>query len=214
MHTVYLIPGLGVDERLFQNIKLDFSVQYIKWQPITNGQSLKDYALGLSSQIDTDKPFSLLGVSFGGMCAVEIAKIHPPQKLILISSAKTSNELIPVLKILRLVPFHKYISDNAYMKLAVIFRRLFGIRSKQETELFSEMLKCVPKDYFKGAVNAIINWKNKDYPKSLLHLHGDRDNIIYYRQIKNCHKITGGTHLMVVDKAKEISEAINAFLLK
>ncbi len=57
-------------------------------EPLKN-ESLKNYAQRISNKITSDNP-TLIGLSFGGILAVEISKILKLQKVILISSAKTN----------------------------------------------------------------------------------------------------------------------------
>ena len=68
MIPVYCIPGMGVDRRLFKNIKLQQGeLRFIEWLEPQRDESLASYAQRLSAQIDRSGPFALLGVSFGGI---------------------------------------------------------------------------------------------------------------------------------------------------
>ncbi|HNC31654.1 MAG TPA: alpha/beta hydrolase, partial [Cyclobacteriaceae bacterium] len=89
MKEVYLIPGLGADRRVFQYLNLaEHSISHISWiEPLPN-ESIEQYAGRLTEQIKSPDPI-LVGVSFGGMIAVEIAKQIKTNKIILISSART-----------------------------------------------------------------------------------------------------------------------------
>ncbi len=84
---IYLISGLGADYRVFQKIDLEAnSYTHIKWdKPKSQNQSIIDYTKGLLAQIKHENPI-LIGVSFGGMIAIEIAKLIPVRKIIIISS--------------------------------------------------------------------------------------------------------------------------------
>lgn len=212
MHTIYLIPGLGTDERLFKNLKFNHPFKTIKWIVPKLNEELSSYALRLTDQIDTNHSFSLIGVSFGGMCVVEISKILKPEHVILISSAKTEDELPFKLKLLRHVPLHKLVNDYMYKKLAYINRNLFGISRIEYSNLFQSMLRNLPEDYLMRAIHTIANWKNQEYPNGIHHIHGDKDSIIPYRNIINPIQIKGGSHIMIMNKAKEINEIINAIL--
>lgn len=53
---------------------------------------MADYAKRLSLQITDEQPI-LIGLSFGGMMAMELAKIIKVQKIVLLASAKSANEL-------------------------------------------------------------------------------------------------------------------------
>ncbi len=212
MHTLYLISGLGADERLFKNLKLNFPTKPIKWISLLENEQLDGYALRLAEQIDKTQPFSIIGVSFGGMCAVQISKVLNPVYTILISSSKTRNELPFIIKTVKFIPVHKLLTDHMFIQLGYLSKRLFGIRNPEQSKLFLDMLKSMPINYYSRSVNAIAGWKNKEYPDGIYHLHGDNDFIIPFNKIQNPIRIKGGSHLMVLDQANEISEIINGFL--
>ena len=75
MNKIYIFSGLGVDQRVFD--KIDFGnldVEFIDWiEPLKN-ESLSDYAKRISQSLTDSNP-TLIGLSFGGMIAVEISKI-------------------------------------------------------------------------------------------------------------------------------------------
>ena len=84
----YFISGLGADKTIFRNIRIPASIEpvYIEWIEAKKNETLASYAHRISACIDTTEPFILVGLSFGGMIAVEISKLYKPYKLILISS--------------------------------------------------------------------------------------------------------------------------------
>lgn len=93
MKDVFLIPGLGADRRVFDFLDLsDYSCHYIYWIDPLPDESIECYSARLSSQIKSSAPI-LIGVSFGGMIAIEIGKQIKTEKIILISSARTRNEI-------------------------------------------------------------------------------------------------------------------------
>ncbi|WP_051584663.1 alpha/beta fold hydrolase [Pedobacter jeongneungensis] len=96
--NTYFICGLGADKRIFAKLKLDEKINmiHVDWIKPVKNESLSAYAERLSKVIDNAQPFALVGVSFGGMIAVEIAKILNPVSTIIISSTMLSNHL-PVL---------------------------------------------------------------------------------------------------------------------
>ncbi len=214
MLNVYCIPGMGVNARLFKNLKLDnCAIHHIKWKTIYKNESLADYAMRLSKNIDTTQPFVLLGVSFGGMCCVEIAKHLNPIKTFIISSAKTKKEIPFKMKIWKYLPLHKIISDNIFKKCAMLLKKEFGLFTNEQKTKFIEMLDTAPKNYFSGAINCILNWKNGTFPNNLIHIHGTSDKILPYKKSINYHYIiNSGTHFMIIDKGEEISKILNTEL--
>lgn len=75
--NVYFISGLGADKRIFSKLTLsaEFDIIHIDWIVPFSKETLVSYAKRLSKVIDVNNPFALIGVSFGGMIAVEIAKL-------------------------------------------------------------------------------------------------------------------------------------------
>ena len=74
MKKIYLISGLGADERAFQHLDLRaYDVIYIAWIEALKKETLAHYAGRLLAQVSTKKPI-LIGLSFGGMIAIEMAK--------------------------------------------------------------------------------------------------------------------------------------------
>ena len=58
---IYLISGLGADERVFKNLNLgNFEPHFIKWNEPFKNENLPNYAKRLMSQIMTEKPFQAI----------------------------------------------------------------------------------------------------------------------------------------------------------
>lgn len=65
----------------------------IEWIEPTSNESIIYYSKRLSKVINTSEKFCVLGVSFGGLIAMEISKLLKPELTILISSVETKNQL-------------------------------------------------------------------------------------------------------------------------
>lgn len=211
MLNVYCIPGMGVNERLFRNLKLNkCNIHHIKWETPFKNELLPDYSMRLSKQIDSSKPFVLVGVSFGGMCCVEIAKQKNPLKTFIISSNKFHDELPLKLTFWRVIPIYRLFRDGFYKNAVMFTKKQFGIVTEEQKINFKKMLDEAPENYFNGAVHCIVKWRNKIRPANLIHIHGSSDRVLPLRKIKECdYTIKGGTHFMIVNRAEEISEIIN-----
>src|SRR5947209_20272187 len=92
--TAYFISGLGADERVFENLKIKegITLRYIHWIEPLKKESLKEYIDRLMIQVDTSDQFILIGMSLGGIIAVEMNKICQPLRTIIISSVCTTKE--------------------------------------------------------------------------------------------------------------------------
>ena len=183
---IYLIGGLGADKSVFQKLKSEqHSFHFIDWiTPIPN-ESLSNYAHRLSEQINPDEAFALVGVSFGGMLAVEISKQLSPNKLILISSAERPEELPKYFRWAAALGIHKLL-PYPLLKTLPVNPFLFGCTSKESKALLKTVMKNTDTAFLKWAVNAILNWKTSPSTTTAIHLHGDKDYIIPIPKKENC----------------------------
>lgn len=210
MLNVYCIPGMGVDARLFKNLRLkNCNIHHVKWITPEKNESLQSYALRLSEQIDTSQPFALVGVSMGGMCSIEIARQLKPVKAFIVSSCKKSSELSWKILFWKRLGFYKLISDRIYIAGAMLVGKQFGVGNEEQKRKFQEMLRSAPPNYFSRAVHCLMTWKSEEVPANVVQIHGNADQVLPIRNIEDCHyTIEGGSHFMIVDKANEINEII------
>lgn len=175
---LYIISGLGADERVFQ--KLDFSrykVTFIHWIPPQDNEVIEHYATRLLEQIKTTKPI-LLGLSFGGIMAVEIAKQIETEKVILIASAKTKSEIPFYLRFIGSLGIHNIIPARLLKSSNILTHWFFGITSEKDNEVFSQILKDTDPIFLKWAIDKIVSWSNRTLLRNVYHIHGERDRIL------------------------------------
>ncbi|MDH5366288.1 MAG: alpha/beta hydrolase [Cyclobacteriaceae bacterium] len=212
---IYLIPGQGADERLFGNLTIeDYTMKHIKYHVPEKNTSLKEYALQLSYQIDTTQKFALIGVSLGGMLATEMNEFLTPEKIIIISSAKSQYELPFRYRFQKIVPLYKMFSSRAIKRGATIMQPLVEPDRNKEKETFKSMLADKNKYFMKRSVQMIIKWDRKTYSKNIVHIHGDKDNTIPIKNVNYNHLINGGSHMITLTRPDEISKIINEELNK
>jgi len=58
----------------------------------------------------------------------------------------------------------------------------------------------------------MLYWKNKSSELDLIQIHGTRDEIFPIKYIEDCVPVEGGTHAMIIVKAKKISVIIENLL--
>ncbi len=208
---VYFISGLGIDERAFKKIKLIDSIEiiYIKWPAHDDNETLKSYCFKMAELIDTSKPFSLVGFSFGGIIAIELSKILFPKTLTIISSVATRQELPGYFRLLGLIKLYKIVPAILMNKVSGVSNLFNGIQDKEDSELVNTIIKDTNPYFIKWAIDKILNWSNEDRVEGLYHIHGNEDRVFLFPKVKADRIINGGGHFMVLTHAQEISEALN-----
>ena len=206
--TIYAIPGLGTTEKLYVNTKIKgVEIIVLNWPTPEKNDTMESYARKFLPQINTNIPFCLLGVSFGGMICTELSKIISPKKIFLISSCKSRKELPWFIKTLKYIPLHRLISENQHRKMAYKGRWIIGFGKAYIPE-FLGMVNSMTKNYFKYCINIIVNWNNTTLQKNTIHIHGDNDILLWYKFVKPDYTISRGSHAMVVFQADEINKII------
>jgi len=172
MKKVYFIAGLGADSRAFSFLDLSFcNPQFIDWVTPGANETLPSYAEKLFSHINNEEA-TIVGLSFGGMLATEIAKRHPQTKVILISSSKTHSEIPNYLRFWRHFPIYKLHSDKLKNSAGGFVLSILGAKGLEQKKLQLEIMKDSDAAFTRWAMDAIVNWKNTIIPKNMIHIHG------------------------------------------
>lgn len=210
---VYFISGLGADRRVFNHIHLnnEFDVEYLDWIKPIKYETLDQYALRLADKINMKEPFGLVGLSMGGMIAVEISKKYKVQKLVLLSSVPVSKELPSFYRLSAMFKFHKMLPP-AVFKSASLLKWIFNAETKENKLLMRQIISDADVNFVKWAMDAIVNWKNEEIPQQIFHIHGDNDFLLPLKNTSATHVVKGGSHMMVLNQAKEVSNIINSIL--
>jgi pimeloyl-ACP methyl ester carboxylesterase len=208
MSKIVIFSGLGVDRRVFDNIDFgNLDVEFVDWISPLQNESLESYVVRISKKIKEENPV-LIGLSFGGMVAVEISKIIKVEKLILIASARNKFELPKLYAIAGELKLNKLIPSLILKKQNFITNWIFGIESKEEKHLLKNILQDTDSKFLKWAIKEIVNWKNESISENCFHIHGDNDRIIPIKNVKTDFVIKKGGHFMTINKAKEIQDII------
>lgn len=209
MKKIFLIGGLGADERVFQHISLyPFEQIFVQWLPSFRNEPLADYAKRLATQFILENDPIIVGVSFGGMLATEIAKLKPKAKVFIVSSAKTFKEIPVYFRILGYLNILKFTPIQLFKYHTKITDWFFGVKNKQESLLLESILQNTDGLFLKWALNQIVHWENTIVPSNVFHIHGNKDRILPSKFVNPTITIAGGGHLMILNKALEISKII------
>lgn len=213
-HTVYLIPGQGADARLYKNLVIDssYQVKHISYYTPEKGWDMKTFARELAKQIDITETYSIIGVSLGGMLATEMADFLQPEKVIVISSAKSRLEFPGRYRFQKVVPVHRIVPGFAIKLGARILQPIVEPDRNKDKETFKSMLKNKDSKFLKRTTTMIITWRRKSYNKDIVHIHGDLDKTLPPRFVNFHYLVEDGSHMMVLTRGDLISELVNQIL--
>jgi len=205
---IYCISGLGADEKIFTHLHIKgYELRYIPWIRPHKKERIEGYAKRMSEHIKDDSAI-LLGVSFGGMMGIEIAKQRPLHKLFIVSSVKSAGEMPRWMKAAGALKLDKILPTRLHRYTEKIDNARLGVSTKEEKEMVRTYRKNADLVFVDWAITQILNWKNNWQPANIIHIHGDRDKIFPVKKINPTCIIEEGTHMMIYNRAREISEYI------
>ena len=200
---------MGADERVFQYLDLSFARPvFISWINPLPGEALEAYASRLKEKFIGEEDPMIIGLSFGGMLATEIAKQLPKANVIIISSAKTRKELPFYWKILRHIPVYKVLTYSLIKQTLAVQEYFLGAGSELSRQYEKTVVDKANMHFYKWAIGAIVSWKNKIIPSNVFHVHGSNDRLLPMRFIKPNFVINNGGHLMIIENAAEVSAVL------
>ena len=202
---VYLFPGLGSDERLFEKIKLDsnFQILHVKYPTPKRGATMQEFAHEISKQIDTTHKYIFIGVSLGGMICCELEDYMKPEKTIIISSAKCRSELPFRYRFQKTIPLNKTIPKRMIKGGVQLLQPIVEPDRNKNKSVFKSMLKNKSPKYYKRTVNMIINWDRIKSNPSIISIHGTNDHTLPIKNINVNYKIDMGSHMMALTRGEE-----------
>jgi hypothetical protein len=104
-----------------------------------------------------------------------------------------------------MIPLYKLLPARLFSRLGVFVKYAFGKMSAEDQWLFVNMLENTPPHFMKWALGAILHWDNETIPENVYHIHGDKDLVFPYRRVKDATIVKGGSHIMILNRAKDIN---------
>ncbi len=179
----------------------------MKWIAPRDRETIEQYATRLLDQIKTEKPI-LIGLSFGGMMAVEVAKQIDAKKVILIASAKTRKEIPFYYRFAGQLGLHKLLPTKLLKRSNFITDWFFGVSSTVDKNLLQQILTDTDPAFLTWAIDKIVRWNNQTLPKNVFHIHGTSDRILPVRFVKCDVTVRGGGHLMTLNKSVDLNNLL------
>ena len=214
MKKQYFISGLGADKTAFQNLE-DFGTTKIMIDWISNrpNESLYDYAARIIEKYGITSDDILVGLSFGGLVAQQIADILKPDYVILISSFRTKDDLKIQFSSGLKLKLHKLMPEMKSEFIGTIVANYLNSGTNQSKSALKAMLSSTDMKLMKWSLEKIYEQNNPlaiDVKKySLI---GSIDRVVKPWKIESTYIVEGGSHFMVYDKAEEISDIIRGIV--
>jgi pimeloyl-ACP methyl ester carboxylesterase len=208
---LYLISGMGADERVFRHLQFPpgYTVHYLPWIKPLPAEPLSGYAARMAQGITGNGPVALLGLSFGGMLSLEIARQRPIEKIILVSTIKHTRERPLYFNLARALRLYRLSSPWIYRQRSSVVKHFLNAETPEEQELVTDYLRKNDFDYMHWAIRTVVCWENDHIPPGVVHIHGNADLTFPIKYITPDYTIQRGGHFMIMNHAPEINRILS-----
>lgn len=207
---IYLIPGMTADFPVYSRIlRLLPNAIIADYIPPESNETLVSYASRMANRIPANS--FVVGVSFGGIVALEIARVVRPQGCILISSIRQPAELPPWLRIWRALDGR---STNALLRTVGIAASMVPRFACISSTIRVTKLAGAGGQWHRWATGSVLDWQPEPEFSScpLLQIHGSADRTFPIRYMNPDVTIAGGRHALSISHPTETATAICAFI--
>ncbi len=211
---IVFISGLGADKTAFAKLgDLGYQKVYAKWLIPERGEHISSYALKMIKKHNIHTDDILVGLSFGGLVAQQIAFLNGNKKVILVSSFLSKENLPSYLKFALTTGLYRFSPKKQFDFINKKIAEKLNSGHLPSRQVLLNMLEKSDMNLVKWSVHQIATWKPISNPNFKLYsLQGTNDLLVKQWETKNKTVIENGTHFMVHDRSTEVTAIINDIL--
>lgn len=206
---IFAFSGLGVDQRVFANLNIKAELIYLPWLNVDPKTELKDFAQQYLELLPQNEKFGILGVSFGGLMAIELSKISKPEFTILISSTEGHHGIPSLFRALGKLGLSKILPSKFFIPPIWLANYFF---ERKDKDLLRKIILDSDPEFNKWSVNQLLQWRNHQKLNKVLHIHGKADKLIPCPNNPEIIKIANAGHFMIHDEGPLLSQILDRFI--
>ena len=210
-----LFPGLGVDGGVFDLQRtLPARVETPGWIDPDPDDTVESYSARMARRVPLDPqdnaPLYLGGLSFGGMVALEAAKILRPRGVFLMSCGYSWRCLAPAVRVMLAgcgaTPPGVL---KEMVRLTPLFVRVVGHPDRRQRRRILDLVPRVNADVCAWGARAMLRWTYRGpCPAPVHHIHGAIDRIVPPERVRPDAVVPGAGHALNVTHPAVVNEFI------
>ncbi|WP_430613647.1 alpha/beta fold hydrolase [Flavobacterium sp. JP2137] len=212
---VYFMPGMAASSKIFEKIHLPeerFEIFYLEWLSPIDKETLTEYTARIAALIHHENPV-LIGVSFGGIIVQELTKVMPTLKTIIISSVRSNREFPLRIKLAKSTKIYKLFPTNWLSEIEGTLAKFGSAKQKKKLNLYQQYLSIRDPKYLDWAFENVIKWNRNQADATVIHIHGDQDEVFPVQHIHQAIVVKGGTHAMIIYKHQWFNKHLSHIIL-
>ena len=212
---LFLLPGLGADERLFAQIEpLCLPVITPRLPVPQPHESMPAYSLRVTAMLDLRPEDWIGGCSFGSIVAADIARRRSVKGLVLIGGALSPDSLISAWQWLALMrPLVPVRSLHPLLASCAVISLCFGALPEPVLHVLLDMFKNTPDAMLEEGARLLSGYRSTIPPLCPVHaIHGTHDRFMRPPPVPDCHLLHDAGHALALTHPHEVSTFLRAVI--
>lgn len=215
MRKHFYISGLGSNHLVYEHL-VDFDELriMIQWEEPIRDESLESYCGRIIDSYEIRQEDIVIGYSFGGVIAQQIAGLLAMDEVILISSFRTKHDLKTFLDRALKLKLHRLLLELNLFLISELVVNFLHCGSAQTKTLMKEMIRKSNAQLISWSLDRIFELELPILgPKTkICNIIGDSDELVKTWENNSTYVIHNGNHLMVYDCAPQLSAVLDRIL--
>lgn len=206
-----LFSGLGIPPALLtpQFHINGVDVTAAAWPTIVAAENIAQFAARAAEQIVASDDLYVGGVSFGGMVALEVARIVRPRGVFLIAAAKSGSALSPIVRLVALAASKLPMAAvELGLKWSPLLVRMVGRPDRVQREYLLDLAEASIASLTHWGGRVMLDWTAPPLPCPVWQVHGSDDRMIPVKNVSPDLVIPGGGHVINVTHAAAVNQFI------
>lgn len=203
-----LFPGMTPSRRIFEKLKpqLD-SCEIVDWIPPVRAKTIPEYAAELVAELGVDASCDLLGVSFGGIVAQEVARLLGTPLCFVVSSAGSASEFRSTQRLLARFP---KCGDQTMLKTVGAIAQGWPRSGSSMSTVRARKFQGQHGKWFRWATSAALRWQaTPSGQPGIVRIHGDRDRTFPHGVRYADIVIPGAGHMLALTHSGELAREVH-----
>ncbi len=108
--------------------------------------------------------------------AIELSKLHKPDMTIIVSSAKTRNELQPFYRLIGFLKINRILPMSLLKRFKFLARYYNGVETDEGLAIFNYFVSNLEPKLYRWSIDKVLTWKNQDCNPELVQINGPKDS--------------------------------------
>lgn len=206
--SILLFPGMGVDQRMYAELMtLVPGITVAPWNEPT-APSIPDYARTYLPLVEKLRPDVIGGASFGGMVALEIARVIKPKQVILIGGCRNRKSVQGMLRFS--ARYARFIPRFLLRPRLGMYKALYwyySVRDPAHRAAFTAMIRETSPSFLQWACEAVSRWDGVDrLDCPIAQIHGGIDHLMPAKYAQADEIVPEAGHMIAMTHPKAVAD--------